>query len=80
MKPFLRYTALALALVFLSGGCIACIDLIRKEVEVSDPLWRTAAGFLTTGAIFLALGLRGLRFRARSASSEELKVSSGTRK
>jgi hypothetical protein len=73
MKPFVRYTALALALVFLLGGGIACIDLIHKGTIISDPLWKTAAGFLTTGTIFLGLGIRGLR--RRSTLSQNLKKS-----
>src|ERR1051325_10484171 len=53
MKPFVRYTAVILAVGFLCGGCIACIDLIERGATISDPLWRTAAGLLSTGTIFL---------------------------
>ena len=76
MKPFVRYTALILSVVFLGGGAFACLDLIQRGATITDPLWRTAAGFLTSGAIFLALALRGLRFRNRP-TYPHIKTSAG---
>ena len=79
MKPFVSYTALILATVFLGGGCFACIDLIQRGTSIDDPLWRTAAGFLTSGAIFLGLALRALRFRNRR-TYQSIKTSADGRK
>lgn len=78
MKPFVRYTALVLGLVFLVAASIACVDLIRIGAAITDPLWKAAAGFLTTAAIFLSLGFRGMRFRRRERSTGERQRNPGT--
>jgi hypothetical protein len=63
VKRFVRITALFLATIFLIGAAFAWIDLFTRGNIWTDPLVKPAAGFLTTGVMFLALGLRGLRRR-----------------
>lgn len=63
MKPFVRYTALLLALVFLVGAGMAWLDLLHEGELLTNPKMKPAMGFLVTGLIFLALALRGQRRR-----------------
>ena len=67
MKAFVRITSLVLATFFLSGAAFAWIALFSRGNLWTDPLVKPAAGFLTTGVMFLALGLRGLRRRGVAA-------------
>lgn len=65
MKPFVRYTALFLALVFLTGAAFVWFDVFTHDNFFSNPELKIAAGWLTTGLMLLGLGLRG---RRRSAA------------
>jgi hypothetical protein len=65
MKPFVRYTALFLAIVFLSGAAFVWFDVFTHDNVFTNPELKIAAGWLTTGLMLLALGLRG---RRRSAA------------
>jgi len=61
VKPFVRYTALFLALVFLTGAAFVCLDVFTHDNFFSNPELKIAAGWLGTGLMLLALGLRGRR-------------------
>jgi hypothetical protein len=63
IKPFVRITALVLAALFLTGAAFAWVDLLTRGNFFTDPLLKPAAGFLVSGLMFLALGLRGLKRR-----------------
>jgi hypothetical protein len=63
MKPFLRTTALVIAVLFLSGATYTVIDLVSRPDILGDPELKVSFGWLSTGLIFLALGLRGWRSR-----------------
>jgi hypothetical protein len=69
MKPFVRYTALFLAIVFLSGAAFVWFDVFTHDNVFTNPELKIAAGWLTTGLMLLALGLRGRRRNRRSAIS-----------
>lgn len=61
MKPFVRITAVVLALLFLSGAALAWFDVLTHENILANPELKFAAGWLMTGLMFLALALRGRR-------------------
>ncbi len=65
MKPFIRRTALVLAFLFLSGAAAAWIDLLKQGDILSNPRLKPASAWLTTGLMFLALGLRSWRSRSK---------------
>jgi hypothetical protein len=71
MKPFIRRTALVLALIFLSGAGLAWIELLKQGNVLSNPQFKPASAWLTTGLMFLALGLRGWRSRSGRASAQQ---------
>ena len=64
MKPFVRYTAFFLAVVFLSGAALVWFDVLTHDNIFTNPELKTAAGWLTTGLMLLALAMRGRRRRA----------------
>jgi len=68
MKPFFRVTSLLLAILFLAAAAFAWIDLLKHGDLLSDPRLKPASAWLTAGLMFLALGLRGWRPRARRHS------------
>ena len=61
MKPFVRYTAFFLAVVFLSGAALVWFDVLTHDNIFTNPELKTAAGWLTTGLMLLALAMRGRR-------------------
>lgn len=61
MKPFVRYTAFFLAVVFLSGAAFVWFDVLTHDNIFTNPELKTAAGWLTTGLMLLALAMRGRR-------------------
>jgi hypothetical protein len=69
VKPFVRYTALFLAIVFLSGAAFVWFDVLTHDNVFTNPELKIAAGWLTTGLMLLALGLRGRRRGRRNAIS-----------
>lgn len=69
MKPFVRYTALLLAMVFLTGAAFVSLDVFTHDNVFTNPELKIAAGWLTTGLMLLALGLRGRRRNRRNAIS-----------
>ena len=69
MKPIFRFVSLVMALLFLTGAAFAWTNLLGHENLLADPLLKTASGFLMTGLMFLALGLRGWRPRKRQGTN-----------
>jgi hypothetical protein len=69
MKPFVRITAVVLAVLFLLGAGLAWLDVLTHGNILVNPELKTATGWLMTGLIFLALGLRGWRRRKRDNST-----------
>jgi hypothetical protein len=65
MKPFVRFTILFFAVLFLSGAAFTWFDVLTHENILTNPELRFASGWLMTGLIFLGLGLRGCRWRQR---------------
>ena len=61
MKPFVRFTAVAMAILFLFGAGLASFDVLTHENMLANPELKFAGGWLTTGLMFLALALRGWR-------------------
>lgn len=66
VKPFVCYTALFLAIFFLSAAAFALFDVLSHDNVFANPELKVAAGWLTTGLMLLALALRGRRRRAAS--------------
>ena len=69
MKPFVTYTALALAIIFLAGALFAGVEVFQEENLLANPKLKSALGFLVTGGMFLGIGLRGWRARRKSAAT-----------
>ena len=69
MKPFVRYTALILGVLFLSGAGFAWFDVLSHENALTNPELKVAGGWLLTGLMLLALGMRGLRRRDTDPNS-----------
>jgi len=69
MKPFVVYTALALAIIFLAGALLAGVEVLQEEHLLTNPKLKPALGFLVTGGMFLGIGLRGWRARRRQIPS-----------
>jgi hypothetical protein len=59
MKPFVRITALFLAALFLSGAGLAAFDLLTHDNLLRNPELKFAGGWLMSGLMLLALGIRG---------------------
>lgn len=76
MKPFVRYTALFLAIIFLSGAAFVWFDVFTHDNVFTNPELKIAAGWLTTGLMLLGLSVRGWRGRKRNPtpSSESLRA------
>jgi hypothetical protein len=70
MKPFVVYSALALAILFLTGAAFAGAELLQEGNLLTNPKLKPALGFLVTGVLFLGIGLRGWRERRRITQSE----------
>ena len=68
MKPFVRYTALILALLFLAGAGIAWFDLLQEGNLLANPKTKATTGLLVPGVMFLALALRGRHRRKPTGS------------
>ncbi len=71
MKPFVRRAALALAIIFLGGAALAWTALLREGDILSNPRLKAATGWLTTGLMLLALGVRGWRSRSSRAKLQQ---------
>ncbi len=69
MKPFVWVTAFVLAILFLSGAGVACVDLLLEGNLINNPKLKPALGLLVTGIMFLGIGLRGWRSHRRSTEA-----------
>jgi hypothetical protein len=67
MKPFVTYTALALAIIYLAGALFAGVEVFQEGNLLTNPKLKPALGFLVSGGMFLGIGLRGWRPRRKSA-------------
>ncbi len=63
MKPFVRIAALLLAAMFLTAAGFAWFDVLTHENMLTSPELKIAGGWLMTGLMLLALGIRGWRRR-----------------
>jgi hypothetical protein len=70
VKPFVRHTALVLGFLFLCGAAFAWFDVLTQENILTNPELKTAGGWLMTGLMLLALGMRGWRWRERRPGSQ----------
>jgi hypothetical protein len=59
VKPFVRYTALVLGILFLLGAGFAWFDVLSHENILANPELKIASGWLMTGLMLLALAIRG---------------------
>ena len=71
MKPFVYYTALVLALLFLIVAASVWTEVFDQGDFVRNPLTKSAAGWSMTGLMFLAVGLRGWRSRNRKNKEDD---------
>ena len=71
MKPFVRYTALVLGMLFVAGAAFAWFDVLTHENMLTNPELKTAGGWLMTGLMLLALGVRGWRQRGQRTTAAE---------
>jgi hypothetical protein len=71
MRPFVRFTALVLAILFLTGAGFVWFDVLTHENILANPELKIASGWLMTGLMLLALGIRGWRRRARKPNSSD---------
>jgi hypothetical protein len=76
MKPFVRFTALVMAMLFLFGAGLAWFDVLTHENILTNPELKPAGGWLLTGVMFGAMALRGWRKRSgRTAPSDQAGIS-----
>jgi hypothetical protein len=59
VKPFVRYTALILGILFLAGAGIALINLLEEGNLLSNPKMKSVLQLLVPGLMFSGLALRG---------------------
>ena len=71
MKPFVFYSSLLLALLFLIVAASAWTEVFDKGDFFTNPLAKSAAGWSMTGLMFLAVGLRGWRARNRKSNEDD---------
>jgi hypothetical protein len=71
VKPFVYYTSLVLALLFLIVAAFAWTEVFDHGDFFRDPLTKSAAGWSMTGLMFLAVGLRGWRSRNRKSKDRD---------
>jgi hypothetical protein len=69
-SAFVRITALLLGALFLMAALFAAVELWREGDVLSNQKLKIAAAWAMSGAIFLAIGLRGWRRRQRSPSEK----------
>lgn len=61
MKPFVRITALFLAVLLLSAAGLAAFDVLTHDNMLHNPELKFAGGWLMSGLMLLALALRTRR-------------------
>ena len=65
MKPFIWITALLLSMPFLGGAVFTAYDVLGSHDILTNPESKVAVGWLFTGLMFLAMGVRGWRSHRR---------------
>ena len=65
MKPFIWITALLLSMPFLGGAAFTAYDVLGSQDILTNPESKVAVGWLFTGLMFLAMGVRGWRSHLR---------------
>jgi len=71
MKPFVRFTILLFAVLFLGAAAFVWFDVMTHENMLANPELKFASVWLMTGLIFLGLGLRGWRWRRRQSEPND---------
>ena len=71
MKPFVRIAALLLAAMFLTAAGFAWFDVLTHENVLTNPELKIAGGWLMTGLMLLALGIRGWRRRREQTTAKK---------
>jgi hypothetical protein len=69
MKPFVRIAALSLSVMFITAAAFAWFDVLTHENVLTNPELKIAGGWLMTGLMLLALGIRGWRRRRNQSGS-----------
>ena len=77
MKPFVWITALILSLPFIGGAIYTAYDVLGRPDMLTNPASKVAVGWLFTGLMFLAMGVRGWKSHRRKIDAD---VQSGTRR
>jgi hypothetical protein len=65
MKAFIWITALLLSLPFIGGAVFAAYNVLGRPDILTNPESKIALGWLFTGLMFLAVGVRGWKSRRR---------------
>jgi hypothetical protein len=60
-SAFVRVTALVLAALFLIAASLAALEVWRDGDFLANPKLKITAAWLTSGAVFLAIGMRRRR-------------------
>ena len=71
MKPFVWITALILSLPFLGGAVFTAYDVLGRPDILTNPESKVAIGWLFTGLMFLAMGLRGWKSQRRKIDADD---------
>ena len=74
MKPFIWITALLLSLPFLGGAVFTAYDVLGHQDILNNPESKVAVGWLFTGLMFLAMGVRGWRSHRRQIDAANQRV------
>ena len=74
MKPFIWITSLVLSLPFLGGAVFTAYDVLGHQEILKNPESKVAVGWLFTGLMFLAMGVRGWKSHRRGARADEDKL------
>jgi hypothetical protein len=71
MKPFIWRSALIFAFLFLTATAFIAFDVLGRPDILTNPESKVAVGWLSTGLMFLGLGVRGWRSqRKRDAGNK----------
>ena len=71
MKAFVWITALILSLPFLGGAVFTACDVLGRPDILTNPESKVAIGWLFTGLMFLAMGLRGWKSQRRKIDADD---------
>jgi hypothetical protein len=71
MKAFVWITALILSLPFLGGAVFTACDVLGRQDILTNPESKVAVGWLFTGLMFLAMGVRGWKSHRRRIDADD---------